>query len=1484
MKTVNTIYTNLRTLVGAYYEVQVSCNNIEYGIDRLKSVTIHSALYDGSGVSVGNAYSSYCNITVMEASSNWPRMAQFTVRVRLSNADGRRKSDWLDMGTFYTDERSEDTYGNLNITGYDRMLMTEQYWTDKIPEQQMTSEWPITSRAWVNLMESAGLIEVDPETVLDNSVHLIGLNTASTIRDKLKDIAAAHGGNWVVTPEGKLKLVYFRNIADGQASTDLIPLGMNVQRFESSPALDAISGVNLETEDGTAASAGNTSWYILNGKCEFANTEGVADLCLTNVGGYIYKPFAAEKALLDPVAEVGDLVTIDGRNYQIITIDWNLSTWPTADISAPYEAEVDHEYQIVNPEAKSYRKAVASTDTKLKNYAQISEFGTLIEQNSNSVVLAASQTYVNITNYNETIQNLQNQISGAITQYSGDPVPTLSNEPAVDWDPADYNQHVGALYLVTAGDYKGQYYRFEKSGNTFNWVLVEDSALAKALSDAAAAQKAAADAIAEAEAASQAAAAAQGTADEAKTDATQKAAEAAAAAAAAAAVDATNKANAALEAAKKFANDQLINFIDGDYYDDLESIRGQIDRKIETYYQTADPSKSWPEEEKADHFGDLWYNMGDQRYYRWDGTGWEEMTANPPQTVFDTLDGKARVFVSTPVPPYSVGDIWTQGPNGDILRCVQARAEGEQYVTSEDWILASKYTDDSNLEAFISGRFAEMVDTIKNQIDQKAATYYQPNNPAADENGKTRWNTIAGIAIAGLAIVGSTNSEHTGDLWYNTSDDTTWYWDGTQWVEQTISREVFDTIDGKAQIFVSQPSKDDDYYEPGDIWVNATYSDGNVSYNNDILRCIQGKAKGEPFSIGDWQLASKYTDDSALSTFLDGYNGTLSTIRGQIDQKAQTWYQSDDPATAWNTIPLKEQHVGDLWYRTSDNTTWQYKTQRVPHIIIVDGYEQIYFTTEYVWLEQAAPKAVFDAIDGKRQIFTSQPEDTDEYDEGDLWVNATYGTTYSNDLLRCRTGKAKNAAFSISHWELASKYTDDTAVEELVVGGTNLLPDSNVPSLTKVYGTVNRYISDSGNSSYVTGESIEVTDAPVAGIKYGFRFICSNASTTATQRGYAWNNTETKIQLQPGEKYTVSCYVRKVSGNPKFSQRYGYYTSSWKYVSSTPEEIINTDWEQRSWTFTYPSNATSRSLRLYAAQMICNSIGVMEVCGFKLEKGSKATDWTQSPNDIEAGIDGLKETVEAKFDVATDQINARVTRTGNNEAKSFGWSLTEEAHVWKKKASGVETEVLRIDGTGLHVNGDGTFSGTVSAATITGSTISGGSITGTKINIGPYTDSDGNTRYKFSVNANGDLTATSGTFTGSVYAKNVLSGNSTYGYFPGSGVSASGNFGSDYFTSGINNGPLAYANNYNAATQNGTSNFPSYFKARNIVCTSMFSGPSFYVDDGTEEGSKYYLNGHYHSISVANGKVTIGSPYNATKAPSFDINDLISSITPVFGA
>ena len=56
----------------------------------------------------------------------------------------------------------------------------------------------------------------------------------------------------------------------------------------------------------------------------------------------------------------------------------------------------------------------------------------------------------------------------------------------------------------------------------------------------------------------------------------------------------------------------------------------------------------------------------------------------------DTADGKRRVFVVQPTPPYEVGDLWAQGSGDgkDILKCKTAKTAGQTFA-QDDWEAAS---------------------------------------------------------------------------------------------------------------------------------------------------------------------------------------------------------------------------------------------------------------------------------------------------------------------------------------------------------------------------------------------------------------------------------------------------------------------------------------------------------------------------------------------------------------------------------------------------------------------------------------------------------------------------------------------------------------------------------------------------------------------------------------------------------------------------
>ena len=425
MRETSATYKTLRQQPDAWYDVRVTQGENVYTDEVLRSVKVYQALFEGSGPEIGQTNSAQCEITLIESSDNWPRMAAFSLDVRLTN--GTTTSEWLSIGTYYTDERSEDKYGNLSIVGYDGMLLLERPWTDAIEPADLPASWPITAKAWTDLVEDANLIELESGTTIDDTVELIGLNTASTVRDVRKTIAAEHGGNWEIDPDGKLKLVLFNSADIGTSSIagiaitgiavvgtsgignltpdDLLYLGLNIMDLKTSPDLEAVSGVTLETAGGSKSVAGDDTGYMLLGSCDFSDSEGVAGVALANAEGYVYRPFEATTAILDPAAELGDLVIIDGKIYQIMTIDWNFARMVTANISARYDEEVDHEYQIVSESAKTLRKALeADKEVEARVYSSI-------EQTAESIMTQVGEEFETTLDANTKFVTLQTTIT-----------------------------------------------------------------------------------------------------------------------------------------------------------------------------------------------------------------------------------------------------------------------------------------------------------------------------------------------------------------------------------------------------------------------------------------------------------------------------------------------------------------------------------------------------------------------------------------------------------------------------------------------------------------------------------------------------------------------------------------------------------------------------------------------------------------------------------------------------------------------------------------------------------------------------------------------------------------------------------------------------------------------------------------------------------------------------------------------------------------
>lgn len=463
------------------------------------------------------------------------------------------------------------------------------------------------------------------------------------------------------------------------------------------------------------------------------------------------------------------------------------------------------------------------------------------------------------------------------------------------------------------------------------------------------------------------------------------------------------------------------------------------------------------------HIGDLYYDQktgyayrftrydDDIKPYRWNVISDSELTkileaANKAQA---TADGKMKVFYGETKPTnYQVGDMWVNATlegkfNNDIARAV---AKSESF-NADDWVLASRYSEAiATIQKWTNEyerKFGNLADEVRQQKDQSIIVWYLEYEPTIDNAPANKWNT------------NDLRSEHIGDIVYDIKNNHSYRWTGTAWVQikdadfdkamkaandaDKKAGAAGDLADSKRRIFYSAttPTKP---FDKGDLWIKQ----------------VGDKTETWVYNGTDWVKS----DDKDLAKFTETVNKELTGIKGQLDGKAETWYQVDDPSTDWTD---KTSHKGDIWYNTKDGTTNYWNGS--------------------AWEQMDIPKDVFDTIDGKSSIFVDSYADAKAgkgvinkgYKERDLWILPADATVngvkyYKGDML---TAVSNNKNFDETNWKKKVRYVGPTelnsAIDE-VNRKINSITDTTIPGINNKF---NEFIKD---GVLDTSEKARLTD------------------------------------------------------------------------------------------------------------------------------------------------------------------------------------------------------------------------------------------------------------------------------------------------------------------------------------------------------------------------------------------------------------------------
>lgn len=268
----------------------------------------------------------------------------------------------------------------------------------------------------------------------------------------------------------------------------------------------------------------------------------------------------------------------------------------------------------------------------------------------------------------------------------------------------------------------------------------------------------------------------------------------------------------------------------------------------------------------------------------------------------DTADAKRRVFVVTPTTPYDVGDIWTQGEGGDIMRCIESRATGN--FESSDWDKASKYTDDTaaneakdeiaNLQFgarnYIAKQFIREWNSVKEGVTDVVTS-------GADADGAylyVNWSKLiqAGLAATNASQVSTVPDCFGGQIKYKPNTPYVFKARIKQGAEITF-RIVYE--DGTKEVLSAPPAGTEGVYE--------------VVHTIDASRVVQKIYMNIRDGVSMYLYDIQLTEGDKAPT---GYITAEEDVQAQIEQvKMDVDYIASDSSLT----PSDKQQVANEWVR-----------------------------------------------------------------------------------------------------------------------------------------------------------------------------------------------------------------------------------------------------------------------------------------------------------------------------------------------------------------------------------------------------------------------------------------------------------------------------------------------------------------------------------------------------------------------------------------
>lgn len=224
-------------------------------------------------------------------------------------------------------------------------------------------------------------------------------------------------------------------------------------------------------------------------------------------------------------------------------------------------------------------------------------------------------------------------------------------------------------------------------------------------------------------------------------------------------------------------------------------------------------------------------------------------------------------------------------------------------------------------------------------------------------------------------------------------------------------------------------------------------------------------------------------------------------------------------------------------------------------------------------------------------------------------------------------------------------------VDNLVIGGRNLLKYARLISIPATYAY--------GRGSYTTA----VDTATLCEGQRSLKVTASKVGSVGGTDNFVW---EAWNVVRQSECVTVSFYAKAATAGTRFSVRMG------GDVCDFPQTVsLSTDWQRFEMTFREPGRKWTCIVAWF------DRPGTVWIALPKMELGSRATDWTPAPEDVDNSIDGIRNTAnqasndagDAKRKAGEAATSAKTAETKAGEAAGSAKNAATSAGTAATKAN-----------------------------------------------------------------------------------------------------------------------------------------------------------------------------------------------------------------------